>query len=297
MRTLGVSSQPGQHQVSLGGKISVSGQNFCLVCFHGTSFRDNEWAVFNIDQVSASFLTLAIPGLETEARGRTRTCQQICELQLGGKGSQLAELATVHRVTAGKGRVPAITGTNINNWLAYVCIDSHLHQQDNSDSQTQQTLLKFSKKLSIQQILLVPGLSVKLINDHFWPVLSSGLPHQQLLLQNPPLVECSLISHFSTAISVSTNVEHYLFLHDLVVNYIEYLERHKVPLSKYEYIRGCKNSNLMKGKAANCLFQLQDTQRQVRLPISRRRKRKRKLMKENRPSGNSSVYAGSWSPD
>ena len=232
MKALGVSSQPGQHQVSLGGKISVSGKNFCLVCFHGTSFRDHEWAVFNIDQISASFLTLAIPGLETEARGRTRTCQQICQLRLGEEGSQLAELATVHRVTAGKGRVPAITGTNINNWLSYVCIDSHLHQGDPPDRQAQRTVLKFSKKLSIQQILLVPGLSVELINDHFWPLLRSGLLSQQLH-ETPPLVECSLLSRFSTAIAVSTNVEHYLFLHNLVVNYIEYLERHKVPLSKY----------------------------------------------------------------
>ena len=223
MRALGVTLQLGQHQVSLGGKISLSGHNFCLVCFHGTSFRDHEWGVFNIDQVAACFLTLAIPGLETGARGRTRTCQQICRLQLGEEGSRLAELATVYRVTTGKGRVPAITGTNINNWLAYVCIDSHLHQRNyDSPTQAQQTVLKLSKKLAVQQILLVPGLSLELINDHFWPVLSSSHPHQQLL-QNPPLVECSFNSQFSAGISV---------LHDLVVNYIQYLERHKMPPSK-----------------------------------------------------------------
>jgi hypothetical protein len=229
MRALGVPARQGQHKVSVGGKISLSGQNFCLVCFHGTSFRDHEWAVFNVDQMAARFLTLAIPGLGTEAQGMTRTCQQICQLQLGEEGNQLVELATVHRVTAGRGRVPAITGTNIGNWLAYACIDSHLHRQGyDSPSPAQQIVLKLSKKLGIQQILLVPGLSVKLINDHFWPVSGSLSPHQ--LLQSPPLVECSLVSRFSAAISVSTNVEHYLFLHDLVVNYIEYLERHKVPL-------------------------------------------------------------------
>ena len=149
-------------------------------------------------------------------------------------------------MACGKGRVPAITGTNINNWLAYVCIDSHLHQGHSPSSQTQaqQAVLKFSKKLSIQQILLVPTLSVELINDHFWPVLHPGLLTQQLL-QNPPLVECSLISSFSTPISVSTNVEHYLFLHDLVVNYIEYLERHKVPLSKCLFAAIQVNNSLL----------------------------------------------------
>lgn len=238
MRALGVPTRPGQHDVSLGGKITLSGQNFCLVCFHGTSFRDHEWAVFNIDQLAASFLTLAIPGLRTTTQAVTRTCQQICRLQLGERGCQLGELATVHRVSAGRGRVPPITGTNINNWLAYACIDSHLHKQcyDNP-SPAQQTVLKFSKRLSIQQVLLVPGLSVELINDHFWPALSTC--DLQQLLQNPPIVECTLLSQFSAGISVSTNVDHYLFLHDLVKNYIEYVERHKVPLSKLVYNAQC----------------------------------------------------------
>jgi hypothetical protein len=233
MRALGVPARPGQHEVSLGGKITLSGHNVCLVCFHGTSFRDHEWAVFNIDQLAVSFLTLAIPGLGAVTESLTRTCQQICRLQLGEEGSNFAELATVHRVAAGRGRVPPITGTNISNWLAYACIDCHLHSQHyDSPTPAQQTVLKFSKKLTIQQILLVPGLKLELINDHFWPVLGTGSLQQ--LQQNPPLVECSLLSHFSSGISVSTTVEHYLFLHDLVKNYIEYLERHKAPLKDSE---------------------------------------------------------------
>ena len=233
MKVLEVSSLSGQHEASLGGKISLSGCNFCLVCFHGTSFRDHEWAVFNIDQIAASFLTLAIPGLAAETQSKTRTCQQICKFQLGEEGRHLPELATVHRVAASKGRVPAITGTNINNWLAYACIDSHLHQQNyHTPTSAQLVVLKLSKKLTIQQILLVPGLKLELINDHFWPALRSGENVWVQLLENPPLVECSLLSQFSTSISVSTNVEHYLFLHDLVLNYIDYLERHKAPLSK-----------------------------------------------------------------
>lgn len=253
MRALGVPVRLGQ-RVSLGGKLTLSGQNVCLVCFHGTSFRDHEWAVFNIDQLKTSFFTLAIPGLEGVAGPLTPTCQQICRLQLGEDGGSPTELATVHRVTAGRGRVAPITGTNINNWLSYACIDCHLHKQ-NYDNPTpaQQTVLKFSKKLTIQQILLVPGLSMELTNNHLWPDLG-GDGHQGLQ-QTPPLVECGLSSQFSAGISVSTNVEHYLFLHDLVKNYIEYLERHKAPLSEFDlsldyrvtlttcsgYCRGCQN--------------------------------------------------------
>jgi len=111
MRTLGIHTPDDQlHDVCLGGKITIAGQNVCLVCFHGTSFRETEWAVFNIDLINASFSTQAIPGLgaaymmESQAeegfagpthRKRIHTCQQICTLQLGTDNSRSAELATV----------------------------------------------------------------------------------------------------------------------------------------------------------------------------------------------------------
>lgn len=240
MRTLGVPAHVDHHKVSLGGRIALSGQNLCLVCFHGTSFRDNEWAVFNIELLAVHFSTQANPGLgratASQSPGQSaqpfrRTCQQTCSLQLAKDSARTTELATVHRVTAGKGRVPPITGTNLYNWLAYACIDSYLHSEcyDNPTS-AQSTVLKFSKKLSVQQVLLVPALSVELMNHHFWPVVPSvGLGPQ---VDSPPQVECSLNSKFAAGISVSTNVDHYLFLHDLVTNYIEYLERHKAPLSE-----------------------------------------------------------------
>ena len=246
MRTLGIHTPDDQlHDVCLGGKITIAGQNVCLVCFHGTSFRETEWAVFNIDLINASFSTQAIPGLgaaymmESQAeegfagpthKKRIRTCQQICTLQLGTDDSRSAELATVYRVSAGRSRVPPITGTNINDWLAYACIDYHLHADKyQSSTANLSALVKFSMKLSVQPVLLVPAFTVDLINDHFWPLFTSG---QQSLGSDPtpdelPLVECTLHSTFSEGISITTTVDHYLFLHDLVKGYIEYLERHK----------------------------------------------------------------------
>ena len=245
MRALGVPAHVDHNKVSLGGKIALSGQNVCLVCFHGTSFRDSEWVVFNIDLLAVQFITLAIPGLGRASEpvvGREgqstqslrRTCQQICSLQLAKGSTRTTELATVHRVKAGHGRVPPITGTNIYNWLSYACIDPHLHSElYQNPTRAQSTVLKFSKRLSIQQVLLVPALSVELINDHFWPVLPpTGLSWPA---NTPPHVECSLISSFAAGISVSTNVDHYLFLHDLVTNYIEYLERHNAPSSEWPF--------------------------------------------------------------
>ena len=226
MRTLGiVTPLDGHHDVSLGGKIFISGRNICIVCFHGPSFRDTEWAVFNIDLINANFSTQAIPGLAMKAlsdeRTPNRTCQQRVRLCLGEDGkSQQQELGTIYRVLAARSGVPSVNGTTIQNWLAYACIDYHLHA-DKYTSDTS-TIVRLSKKLTIHPILLVPAFSVELINDHFWPLHS-----EEGLL---PRVECSLLSMFSDpGISVTTNVDHYLFLHDLIKSYIDYLERHKTP--------------------------------------------------------------------
>lgn len=243
MKTMGLHTPARDHHtVSLGAKISVSGKNFCLVCFHGPSFRDTEWAVFNIDTVGASFSTQAIPGLgegqiaELTELGSgniqakpVRTCQQIVHLSLGHtpweETEKLDELAAIYRVTAGHTRPPSIVGTSTENWLNYACVDAQLHP-DNYAGVT--TLVRLSKKLNVQSILLMPAFEVELMTDHFWPT-RVGLSDREM--QITPLVECSLTSSFARGISVTTNVDHYLFLRDLVKAYLEYLEKHKTPQS------------------------------------------------------------------
>ena len=233
MRTLGIHTpEDGQNDVSLGGRITIAGGNICVVCFHGPSFRETEWAVFNIDQVEAGFSTQAIPGLGTSAsfaqkeddtpfRTHTRNCQQICTLSLGNRVSSSSQLGCIYRVATNKGRVPSITADNVHNWLAYACIDIHLHAEKYAADTS--TLVRLSKKLNIQPVLLVPPFQLELINDHFWPTRKGETP-------GIPKVECSLTSQFSGSISVTTSVDHYLFLHDLVKAYIEYLEKHQTAL-------------------------------------------------------------------
>ena len=242
MKTMGLHTPAGGlHTVSLGAKMSVSGDNFCLVCFHGPSFRETEWAVFNIDSISASFSTQAIPGLSKGKRAeltesgsgilptkQVRTCQQIVNISLGhtpwDESDKLDKLAAIYRVSAGHGRPPSIVGTSTQNWLNYACIDAQLHPDSYSGDTS--TLIRLSKKLNVQSILLVPAFEMELVTDHFWPQktrLSGKEP------QFTPLVECSLTSKFARGVSVATNVDHYLFLHDLVKAYLEYLEKHKTP--------------------------------------------------------------------
>ncbi len=220
MEVLGIRPpQDAHHEISLGGVISLTGNSVCIACFHGPSFRETERAVFNIDNMSASFSTQAIPGLgrwQNESLIHLRTCQQIIRLSLE-KGRPHSAMATIHRVSTGKTNVPNITNkTNIQEWLTYACIDALLHEevfQDNSS-----TLVRLCRKLTVQQVLLVPAFSLSLINDHFWPLEESGIPK----------VECTLTSSFSDSISVTTTVDHYLFLHDIVKGYIDYLDKHRI---------------------------------------------------------------------
>jgi hypothetical protein len=228
MHILGIQPpKDAHHEVSLGGNIAMFGQSVCIVCFHGPSFRETERAVFSIDQVMARFSTQAIPGLcrwqqpGDPMQTHLRTCQQIVELHLGKDRPPQEQLATIHRVSTGRSQVPNITGTPIKDWLAYAGIDSHLHEERYSSDTS--TLVRLSRKLSIQPVLLVPTFSVKLINDHAWPLVHSDslVPH----------VDCTLTSSFSAGISVTTTVDHYLFLHDVVKAYVEYLKKHTISKS------------------------------------------------------------------
>ena len=239
MQALGICVEDEYHTVSLGGKINICGENVSIVCFHGPSFRETEWVVFNVDFPNASFSTQAIPGFgsggavrmedEEVASARVRICQQICTLCLGQEGDKISELAAVYRVSSTS--VPALTATNIIDWLSLVCIDHQLHpNMFASGSDTASKMVKHHKRMTVQPILALPAFTVQLINDHFWPIaLSMGAPTEGGLgtHSNVPVVECSLNSQFSAGISVTTTVDHYLFLHDVIKGYIEYLEKHK----------------------------------------------------------------------
>lgn len=232
MHILGIQPpKDAHHEVSLGGNIGMSGHTLCIVCFHGPSFREMERAVFSIDQVTASFSTQAIPGLFRWQHGvgvaptdssqtHIRTCQQIVQLQLGKKelDSRPQQLATIYRVSTGRSRVPNMAGNTVRGWLAYACVDTFIHEDkyiaDNS------TLVRLSRRLTVQPVLLVPAFCVKLINDHSWPLVGeAGLT---------PHVECTLTSDFSEGISVTTTVDHYFFLHDMVKGYVDYLKKHSL---------------------------------------------------------------------
>lgn len=239
MKVLGISSASFTHQVSLGGSISMFGQNMCFVCFHGNTFRDNEWAVFNLDHINACFATHALPGLgsfvdprdaeEGIEAERKQVYQQICNLQLGGEGTKFKELAAIYRVNASRGGVPPISTMEIKEWLDYACIYYHIHpdRESFSSSNSQKSI----QKLTIQPVLCLPAFTVKLTNNQLWLPLNV-LQKYHSKIKECATVQCSLDSNFSDGISVTTTVDHYLFLHDLIKSYIDYIEKQQTSFRK-----------------------------------------------------------------
>lgn len=238
LKSAGITNYSDHNDVSLGGSIKVSGTNICLVCFHGTSFRESEWAAFNIDYIEAEFITVAIPGLgelkdSKDEEIKTRICNQKCQLRLSQNESKLTELAAVYRVSAGRGGVPPISRNEIADWLNYACIDHHIHT---TAATLSSLFLKQSQKLHVQQIIGIPAFSVTLTNDHFWPSLSTLMDRDLSSLTDCATIECSLSSEFHGDISVTTTVENYLFLHDLFSAYVDHLKKQQMSFSKFSCI-------------------------------------------------------------
>ena len=220
---------PQKEGIVLGGKITVSGQNACIVCFHGTSFRETEWAIFSIDLLNASFSTEANPGIEDtfESGDRKPSCRQVCSLSLGTKDVQSNKLGAIYRVSAGRTHIPPVTGTSVQEWLMFACITHHLQPQL-YEAVASPSIAKLGKKLNVMSVLLVPALSVRLQNDHYWPPLSDPFwlsPHGAGASGEMPLVKCALTSSFSSSISVTTAVDHYFFLHDVIKGYVDTLTK------------------------------------------------------------------------
>lgn len=220
---------PQKEGIVLGGKITVSGQNACIVCFHGASFRETEWAIFSVDLVNASFSTEATPGLEDtfESGDRKPSCRQVCSLSLGGGDVRSNNLGAIYRVSAGRTHIPPVTGTSLQDWLMFACITHHLRPEVFAAAASL-SIAKLSKKLSVMSVLLVPAFDVRLQNDHHWPALSAPFwlsPHGAGASGEIPLVKCALTSSFSSSISVTTTVEHYIFLHDVIKGYVDTLTK------------------------------------------------------------------------
>ena len=223
---LGIYSPEAAKGISLVGKVEVQGNSFTLACLHGTNFSEKEWAVFCIQTVFGSFETIAIPCLAEADKKvvnpkedkQTRVCRQTLKFLLGdSKGTK--QYAGVYKVSSGRGAIPLLSSnSNLNEWLCYRCIEKYLTEVSTTDTAKLSGLL--FKTPEVVPVLTVPGVTFDLTNDHFWPSSESfAQPNFPI-----PAVKCHLVTEFASGISISTYVDRYDFLHQLIRGYIDYLQ-------------------------------------------------------------------------
>ena len=207
----------------LGGHVNISGGGFAIALSPSDNFLIDTWTVVSLKELLVKFSTDAIPGLMLEQRRSAgfnstfaqRICQQSFRIELLNKHNEsaLEEKAGVYKVVRTKGPVPPADAPT-REWLDYTCIETKLricHQQQLIEKSIYKT------KTSPIPILSFPSFFIHLITDHF---CNGDLDTKDIQTR----VECNFDSNFYGEVAVTTNVDLYLFLHDLFKAYIERLK-------------------------------------------------------------------------
>ena len=204
----------------LGGNVNISGGGFAIALSPSDNFLIDTWTVISIKELLVKFNTDAIPGLLLEQRNSAksnskfaqRICQQSFRIELLNKQNEsaLEEKAGVYKVVRTKGPVPPADAPT-REWLDYTCIESKLRI---SPQQELNQKSKYKTKTSPIPILSFPSFFMQLITDHF---CSGDIDTKDIHTR----VECNLDSSFYGEVAVTTNVDLYLFLHDLFKAYVE----------------------------------------------------------------------------
>ena len=210
-----------QSDLHLGGDMNITGEGFAIAFSPADNFLIDSWTVVAIKELVVNFNTDAIPGLILEQQELLtdsfahRICQQSFHIELGYRKKEfdLEEKAGVYKVVRTKGPVPPADSSN-SEWLDYACIESKLGI---TSKQKRDQSPKYKIKLSPIPILSFPSFYINLITDHFCTFKKEFQDFESR-------VECNFDSNFYGEVAVTTNVDLYLFLHDLFKCYIEKLK-------------------------------------------------------------------------
>ena len=207
----------------LGGNVNISGGGFAIAFSPSDNFLIDTWTVVSVKELLVKFNTDAIPGLLLEQRrsaGFTSTfaqriCQQSFRIELLNKHNEsaLEEKAGVYKVVRTKGPVPPVDAP-AREWLDYTCIESKLRICPQPELNQKS---KYKTKTSPIPILSFPSFFIQLITDHF---CNGDIDTKDINTR----VECNFDSSFYGEVAVTTNVDLYLFLHDLFKAYVERLK-------------------------------------------------------------------------
>lgn len=210
----------GHHSARLGGILLLEGDRFGLACLKGSHFRDSTWALFVLRQVKARYETVTVRGKralvigkQSEANFRSpvnAVSLQSFSIGLGNEGNNSEKLLMVEKVSRSR-TAPLVfnKSVDIDDWLDLIC-----RKESKSQPLSRRTNIA-TNAFESRTIFACPSFDFELNTSHYWPELGDCPVNEDDI----PLVECSLTSSFRDSVAAATDVDLYLFLHDLIISY------------------------------------------------------------------------------
>ncbi|XP_053399583.1 bridge-like lipid transfer protein family member 1 isoform X2 [Mercenaria mercenaria] len=203
----------------LGGTLTLRGNNLTLGCFHGINFRSKSWALFTMNEPYICFATEAQKTIDEG----THVVQDLTFYVGHDLAShQEKNMANVLKISRGHSMPP--TFTNTHEWFHYAFSNSEIKDLDafprmqraGSESPSDYRKRKYMDySHDSEMIFALPSLQLQLRTTH-------QQAEQEPVDDDPkPVVECSFVTEFEDHIYVAMDAEVFLFLHDLVMAYIQ----------------------------------------------------------------------------
>ncbi|XP_030836410.1 transmembrane protein KIAA1109 homolog [Strongylocentrotus purpuratus] len=222
-------NQPRPEGMRLGGQVTLQGRQALLACFHGLNFRSNSWALFTMREPKVEFETEALQVPSSEHCGEDTLVLQDLLFSLGHNQTQREQgwLATILRVSKNDKSQFPFTGPMLEAFQYVSSISTpeefeQYFQYGDLPSQRRGTL-----RHEADPIFALPKLQLEMKSKQL----------QKLKLQKPgtpspplPEVQVTFVTLFTDHINVSMDFELILFLHDMVLAYINYKQKVMAPM-------------------------------------------------------------------
>ncbi|XP_041461922.1 transmembrane protein KIAA1109-like isoform X2 [Lytechinus variegatus] len=222
-------NQPRPEGMRLGGQVTLQGRQALLACFHGLNFRSNSWALFTMREPKVEFETEALQVPSSEHCGEDTLVLQDLLFSLGHNQTQREQgwLATILRVSKNDKSHFPFTGSMLEAFQYVSSISTpeefeQYFQYGDLPSQRRGTL-----RHEADPIFALPKLQLEMKSKQLQKLKNQrpGIPSSI-----PPEVQVTFVTLFTDHINVSMDFELILFLHDMVLAYINYKQKVMAPM-------------------------------------------------------------------
>ncbi|PIK59475.1 hypothetical protein BSL78_03619 [Apostichopus japonicus] len=207
--------------LQLGGQVTLQGKKAVVTCFHGLNFRSSSWALFALREPHIQFETNAFEAPPEQGKSNTLVVQNLT-FDLGHNQTQREDgwLAMIHRVYRNEKSHFPFNGT-IAECFQYVseirCPEETEHYMRSQEFFPPSSSSSYKHKAD--PIFALPKL--QMVMESKQHLMADGT----LQDVEPVKVQVTFVTTFTDHLYVSMDVELLLFLHDLVIAYMEYKQK------------------------------------------------------------------------